>query len=48
MLTRNKFMKRYYKLDKLNKILKIYEPTKSSFKLKQSYDLTQYHVKVDD
>ena len=34
MLTRNKFMKRYYQLNKLTKLLTVYESSDTSCKLK--------------
>ena len=48
MLTRKKFIKRYYQLDKINKVLYVYETSETHCKLKQTYDLTDADIQVDD
>ena len=50
MLTRNKFMKRFYQLDLENHVLSVYEvaDVKNECKLKQTIDLAGRITKVDD
>ena len=48
MLTRHKFMKRYYQLNKVTKLLSVYEAKETSCKLKQQIDLSEAEIHVDD
>ena len=48
MMTRNKFMKRYYQLDKVTKVLSVYETSENTCKLKQQYNLKLTQLFVDD
>ena len=47
MIKRKKFIKRYYQLDKLNKVLSVYETSETSCKLKQTYELNGLDIQVD-